>query len=1027
MRQHADQPFDLARGPLIRARLLIDEHRTQLLVTLHHIVADGWSLEILHNEIGTLYRAFARGEPSPLPPLPLQYADVAEWQHTQMQGERLAAHLAYWREQLAGAPLTLDMPADRRRPVAPDYRGAALNRRVPASVAEGLQALAQREGATLFMVLLAAFAVVLSRQSGQHDLVIGAPVAGRTRVELEPLIGCFLNHLPLRIDLGGAPTFSELLARVRDVTLGAYAHQELPFEILLENLRPERHASHTPVFQVFLNLLNFGALEHPVTVRPPVEIVSDDDAAPVATWSPFDFTLYATERAAGLELQIVYRTDLFDAGRMRELRELLALILAQVTERPATTVSDLTLVTPRARRLLPDPTTPLGAEWYGAVHMLFAKHASIAPGRLAVADPDEAWSYGELDARSTALAAHLRASGIGRDDVVAVYAHRSASLVWAVLGTLKAGATYTILDPTYPVARLIEYLELARPVALLGLQAAGPVPAEIVLCAERLGCRYRLDLPARCEAWALPLARPDAPIESVDPVDPDTIACISFTSGSSGQPKGVMQRHGPLTHFVPWLTKTFGLTANDQFTMLSGLSHDPLQRDVFTPLCIGASVHIPAADEIGTPGQLAAWVRRCQITIAHLTPAMAQVLTQHLDTTSDDPMDSLRLIFFVGDKVTRADVARARRLAPEVTCVNFYGATETQRAVGCYIDRPAPGEAAASSPEHEVLPAAKGAGDVQLLVLTSAGALAGVGELGEIHVRSPHLARGYLGDEALTRARFLVNPFTGITGDRMYRTGDLGRYRPDGLLEFVGRADQQVKVRGFRVEPGEVESVLRRDSRVRGVAVVLREAPAGDARLVAYVVATEGETVEAGELRHVVAKQIPDYMIPSVFVPLGKLPLTPNGKLDRAALPDPFSTVGAERPHRPPRDELEQFITALWTRLLGASFVGVDDNFFELGGHSLLAMQVLSRIRDAFRVEIGLRRFFERPTIVALAEEVAEARARGSMTVRPPLVPLPRDPHRAQRSVQGVIAISDGLKIMLRDLMGVATILDVSL
>jgi amino acid adenylation domain-containing protein len=786
-------------------------------------------------------------------------------------------------------------------------------------------------------------------------------------------------------------------------------------------LRPERHAGRTPVFQTFFNLLNYASRDPSAAAGRVATraVTSDDEADPVPTWSPFDFTLYAEPRAVGLRLQVVYRSALFDTDRMRDLLDQVAGVAVQAVDDPAQRIGELTLVTRRARTSLPDPRTRLRDDWHGAVHTLFAAHAQAHPARVAVADPDAAWSYGRLDERSTALAAHLRARGIGREDVVAIHARRDGSLVWAILGVLKAGAAYTILDPVYPVARLLDYVAAAQPAALLALSSAGPVPDELVAGLDGVGCQCRLEIPPLAAADLLELPTDPFDPSTVDPVDADSLACLAFTSGSTGRPKAVEQRHGPLTHFLPWTAETFELGPADRFSMLSGLSHDPLQRDIFTPLCVGASVHVPPPDAIGTPGRLAGWLRAEQVTIAHLTPALNQVLTSHLDAGADEPLPDLRHVFFVGDKVSRADIGRIRALAPQVTCISLYGATETQRAAGFHVEPPATDSSVAPVTEpspSELLPVGRGLPDVQLLVLTPDGRPAGVGELGEIWVRSPHLARGYRNDEALTRERFLSGLFSGAMGDLVYRSGDLGRYRADGLIMFAGRADLQLKVRGFRLEPAEVEAALTVDSRVRAAAVMLRTAPAGDERLVAYVAWRPGNVPEVRQVRALVADRLPDYMVPSAFVFLDALPLTPNGKLDIAALPDPFQPGGGEEVGAAPRDEVERTIAEVWSRLLGGGRVGVDENFFELGGHSLLATQALSRIRDAFGVEVGLGRFFERPTVAGLADAVAEARVLGGGR-RPPLRPEGRERHLAQRSSSGELIIPGALRAMLRELM----------
>ena len=663
-----------------------------LLLTLHHIVADGWSLGVLVRELAALYAAGARrARPRPAASCRSSTPTSPPGSAAGCSGEVLerAARLLARAARRRARPL-LELPTDRPRP--PVQRSAAGAGRSPArrSSAAALQRAGPARGRDAVHDAAGRRSPCCwpasSGQDGPGRRHARSPAAPGT--EIEGLIGFFVNTLVLRADLAGDPRFAELLARVRDVALGAYAHQDLPFERLVEDLRPERHAGRTPLFQVFFNLLNYASRDPSAAAGRVATraVTSDDEADPVPTWSPFDFTLYVEPRAVGLRLQVVYRTALFDTDRMRDLLDQVAGVAVQAVDDPAQRIGDLTLVTRRARTSLPDPRTPLRDDWHGAVHTLFAAHAQAHPARVAVADPDAAWSYGRLDERSTALAAHLRARGIGREDVVAIHARRDGSLVWAILGVLKAGAAYTILDPVYPVARLLDYVAAARPAALLALSSAGPVPDELVAGLDGVGCQCRLEIPPLAAADLLEL--PTGPFDpsTVDPVDADSLACLAFTSGSTGRPKAVEQRHGPLTHFLPWTAETFELGPADRFSMLSGLSHDPLQRDIFTPLCVGASVHVPPSDAIGTPGRLAGWLRAEQVTIAHLTPALNQVLTSHLDAGADEPLPDLRHVFFVGDKVSRADIGRIRALAPQVTCISLYGATETQRAAGFHVE-----------------------------------------------------------------------------------------------------------------------------------------------------------------------------------------------------------------------------------------------------------------------------------------------------------------------------------------------------
>jgi amino acid adenylation domain-containing protein len=1080
MRDVAQRAFDLERGPLFRAALVrMAEDQHVLAVNLHHVVSDGWSIGVLWNELSALYGAFTRGAPSPLPEPALQYGDFAVWQRAWLAGEVLEAQLGYWRRKLAGAPPLLELPTDRPRPAVQTYAGAAESIVLSGDDAEAVLALGRREGSTLFMVLLAAMDVVFGRLAGQDDVVIGTPIAGRTRSETEGMIGLFLNSLALRTDLSGEPTFAALLRRVRETTLEAYAHQDLPFERILEELAPERSLSHSPLFQVMLNLSNFAEGE---VSLPGLEVQGIGGAGDVA--SKFDLTLYAGEAPDGIFLHLVYNTALFDAPRVRSMLAQLTSVLRQAAEDADRPIHAYSLLTDDARAVLPDPAAPLSAEWRGSVPAIFARHAARTPEAVAVEDPLEVWRYAELDRESSRIAQRLMADGVRPGDVVAILGHRSAALVRALLGTMKAGGAFLILDPAYPPARLAEYVRIARPTGFLPISAAGEVPVEVadalletVVSTLPLHIRHAkfVDEVAGRDVPLPPAPSPFVPhgegengsgaggfvdevansaeahqpppavlgevgevyepgggllgasrgadeiadeVAKFVPVEigPDSLAYLSFTSGTTGKPKAVMGRHGSLTHFTPWLAERFELRASDRFSLLSGLAHDPLHRDVFTPLQLGAAVVAPDPEQVGAPGYLAEWMADARITVTHLTPAMGQLLVDipgglpvSFDADASTPdadlplsarnergggrveghtgegptsVDSLRRAFFVGDVLTRTDVGRMHRLAPNLRVVNYYGSTETQRAVAHFV---VPRDLAELA--KETIPVGTGIPDVQVLIRNAAGERTGVGEVGEIWMRSPHIALGYLGDPELTAARFVANPWTGDAADPAYRTGDLGRYRPDGVAEIAGRADQQVKIRGFRIEPGEIEAALRAHPAVRDVVVVPRGE--GDRRRLAAYVVADGEPAP-GELREWLRAHVPDYMVPAAWVFLPALPVTPNGKVDRKALPEP-RTDAAARASAAPRTPTEVALAEVWAGLLNAERVGAHDDFFALGGHSLLATKLVARVRDAFRVELPLRAIFESPTLAALASAVDRLLRAGAPDAAPPLVRMPRD------------------------------------
>ncbi|HYO12152.1 MAG TPA: condensation domain-containing protein, partial [Thermoanaerobaculia bacterium] len=726
--------FDLSRGPLLTAelyRLATDRHA--VLFVFHHIIGDGWSSAVLLTELTEIYGAFAAGEPSPLPELPVQYADFAVWQRRRLGEGEMAQQLAGWRERLAPPLPVLDLPTDRPRPAIQTFRGVSETLVLPLELANGLRGLGANQGATPFMVLLAGFALVLSRWSGQEDLIVGSPIAGRDRRELERMIGIFLNMLPLRIDLSGDPSFRDLLGRVRDTALAAYARQDVPVERIIEEVQPGRDLSRSPLFQVLFNLLSFP---HPDLDVPGLVV----EAFPLRELpSRFDFTIYAEElRTGGISLDLVYNADLFDRATMAGFLAQLRRALERAAAEPDISVSRMSLVTPEAAAVLPDPRAPLGSgDWTGTVQERFAEQARLAPNRPAVVDSNGTWTYGELAERAGRLAAGLRNAGIGPGDVVAIYAWRSAPLVQALLGILEAGAAFLVLDPAHPAPRLKSILRQARPRAWIGL-APGPAPAGLT----ELLPPIHLDLTA--EGPPSPGGR-EGDGRGGQGVRSGDLAYIAFTSGSTGEPKGILGTHGPLAHFVAWQAETFGLGADDRFSLLSGLSHDPLLRDVFTPLGLGAALCIPDPDDLGSPARLATWMARSRITVCHLTPAFGQVLAD-----GGTALPDLRHAFFGGDVLTERDVARLRAFAPAAACVNFYGTTETPQA-GAWFDASGVG----AWPARRV-PVGRGIDGAQLLVLNAADTLAAPGELGEVCVRTPHLSLGYLGDERLTAERYVA-------------------------------------------------------------------------------------------------------------------------------------------------------------------------------------------------------------------------------------------------------------------------------
>ena len=984
MEADASKVFDLSCDLMLRASYLrLGEEEGVLLYNTHHIASDGWLTEILVREFGLVYEAYLEGGRDPLPDLGVHYVDYAEWQREWLQGEELERQLGYWRSKLKDTP-TLDLLTDRKRPSERRRPGGRQSLRLSQSLSDALTDFGKHEQSTLFMVLLAAFKLLLHRYTGSCDIVVGTPVAGRKRQELEPLIGCFLNTVVLRTEIPEDASFTQVLHKVREIAVDAYSHEDTPFEKVLEEINPKRAVSRTPLFQVFVNML---ALSDPLVVELP-GVVAEIIELP-ETSTKFDLTLYIYAGNGKIEFSLVYDADLFVPERIEEMLRQFEYLLKQIIDNPEEKIGRFSLVTPAAQLILPNPRAALDSKWEGAVHELFRIQAGRNPLQLAVVDPDARWSYLQLDHLSNRLASYLSSERIRSGDVVAIYAHRSAPLVAALLGIMKAGAAFLILDPAYPPARLVNYLEAAQPKALLHLEPAGDLPREMNDWVTASACR-KVTLPGSNRPECDRAFENFTSAALATSVSADDLAYISFTSGSVGKPKGVLGRHGPLSHFGPWLEKTFDLKESDRFSVFSGLSHDPLHRDVFLPLMIGATVVFPDPVEWRLPGRAAKWAKDNGITVMNLTPATAQLIAVN-ETEKGLTLDAMRRVFFVGDVLTRRDISLFSKLAPAAKLVNFYGATESQQALS-FFPVPLRDGIDFDSREgwqEEVAPVGHGFKDVQLLVVNRERQLCGVGELGEIYFRSPHLARGYLNDPELSSEKFTHNWFTGAADDRFYKTGDLGRYLPDGCVEMLGRTDTQVKVRGFRVELGEIEATLKRQPMVRAAAVALRQGSSGDQRLVGYVVLDREQTDWQRELLERIADKLPDYMAPTAFVALDELPLTPNGKVDRKALPAPESALTLDE-YVAPATPTEIALSRIWADLLklDPKSISVTANFFELGGHSLLSARLVSQIRAQFGAELRIRDVFETPQLSLMAVVIEQG---GGRVARPRVVAVGRE------------------------------------
>jgi amino acid adenylation domain-containing protein len=928
--EEATAPFDLAEGPLVRGRLIVvapDRH--VLLLTVHHIVSDGWSMSVFMRELGALYA----GES--LPPLPIQYADYAARQREDPPG---AEHSAYWRETLAGALELLELPTDRPRLVGQDYRGGFARLELDPGSTSALKALSRRGRSTLFMTLLAGWALVLSRLSGQSDVVIGTPTANRRRAELEGLIGFFVNTLPLRVDLSGAPTVGELVNRARAVALGAQRHQDLPFEQVVELVNPVRSMAHTPLFQ---SMFAWNNNEDGELLLPGIEVTRLSSPHTVAK---FDLTLVLAEEDGRIVGGIEYAEALFDAKTVERYGRYLQRVLAQMAEDPDRPIGTVVLLDERERHQLlvewndtgSHPTAP-------AIHALFEAHAAQAPSVIAVVHEGQSLTYGELNAKANQLAHHLRGQGVGPDKLVAVCVERSLDMVVGVLAVLKAGGAYIPMDPAYPAERLAYMLRDSDPLLLLTHAPARPALVDIP------------DLPPIVDLGATGWSRLSQDNPDPRSTSPHHLAYVIYTSGSTGLPKGVMVEHSQLTAVAAGWEHLLALSPGLVHLQMASFSFDVFTADLVRALGFGGRLVLCPRELLLDSAGLHAFLLDHEVGFADFVPAVLVPLMSYLDTAGSD-LTGMTTIVCGSDAWTPANARQLRALTgPDVRIVNAYGVTE----------------AAIDSSLHVVpvagidrLPIGRPLPNVRMYVLDESGEPVPTGVAGEIHIGGAGVARGYLNQPELTTERFAASAF--VPGERLYRTGDLGRWLPGGELEFLGRNDSQVKIRGFRVEPGEIEARLTACPGVREATVVARDE---NKQLVAYCLVDEpGLAVE--ELRDRLAAVLPEHMVPAAFVQLDAWPLTPNGKIDRAALPAPDARAHSQAGYVEPAGPLETALASLWADVLGVGQVGRHDHFFALGGHSLLAMRLASKIRLELGREVPPAALFAAPTLAAFAERL---------------------------------------------------------
>lgn len=941
----AQLPFDLSRAPLLRTRLLrLDQDDYVWLLTMHHIISDGWSLNVLIEEVSSLYRAMTAGQSAELPPLPIQYADYAVWQRNWLRGDLLDRQLQYWTERLRGTPSWLELPTDHPRPPILTSHGAQLVYDLPPELVKQVRELSRREGSTVFMTMLAAFQVLLYRLTHQPRINLGSPIANRTSAEVEGLIGFFVNTLVMNGNLEGDPKFRELLRRVREAALGAYAHQDLPFEQLVEALQPERDLSHSPLFQVMFMLQNTprGEIDLEGLTITPFEVENQI--------ARYDLTVELFENSGGMRAIFEYNRDLFDSPTIERMAGHYRRLLESVVGDPEQRLSALTLMAEEERnRILhewnrteaPFPTDR-------CFHQLFEEQVERQPEAIALVFEGRDVTYRELNARANQLGHYLRRLGVGPESIVGLCVDRSVEMVVSMLGVQKAGAAYLPLDPNYPAERLAFMVEDSQaPVMVTQSHLLDRLPTREtpVVLLDRDWEEIAKESPENCEGGA----------------GPENLAYVIYTSGSTGQPKGTLLEHRGLCNLAVAQQKLFGVKEGKRVLQFSPFSFDASVWEVTMSLGSGASLVLARQETLASLEDLHDLLKRESISVATMPPSVLRLL-------SAEGLPALEVVIAAGEKCTREI---SQRWSVGRRFINAYGPTETTVCATA-------GEYTATQPDRDPsigrpLP------NMDVYILDENRQPVPIGTPGELYIGGVGLARGYLRRPALTEEKFIRHLFQGDPAKRLYRSGDQVRYREDGSLEYLGRVDEQVKIRGYRIELGEIEALLRQEPSIREAAVAAWEDGSGDKRLVAYLAPNSEEMPGARELKDRLRQKLPEYMVPATFVRIEKVPMTPNGKVDRKALPPPErGQFDRENEYLAPRTETEEMLARIWSELLKVPRVGIHDNFFEMGGHSLLATQIMSRLREELRIEVPLRRLFECPTIAELAAALEECRAKST-------------------------------------------------
>ncbi|MGJ5629727.1 non-ribosomal peptide synthase/polyketide synthase [Nostoc sp. CALU 1950] len=981
VQQQAIEPFDLESEALIRATLLLLSNTEQwLVVCMHHVVSDGWSIGVFTLELQALYNAYSQGQLSPLLPLPIQYADFAIWQRQWLVGEVLKSQLSYWKEQLANASTFLPLPTDRPRPAVQTFNGAYLEFTLSGELTQRLVQLSQKQGVTLFMTLLAAYNTLLYRYTGQEDILVGSPIANRDRSEIEGLIGFFVNTLVMRTEISGDRSFNELLPRIREMALSAYAHQDLPFEMLVEALQPERDLSHTPLFQVMFVLNNAPTSEVELTGLSVSSLPIESAIA------KFDLTLGMQNTNNGLVGWWEYNTDLFDSSTIERMTGHFVTLLENIVANPQERISQLPMLTASEQQqlLVEWNDTSVDYPQDKCIHQLFEEQVERTPDAVAVVFENQQLTYHELNCRANQLAHYLQSLGVEADVLVGICAERSLEMVVGLLGILKAGGAYLPLDPEYPQDRLSFMLEDAQVSVLLTQQQ---LVEKLPEHQARIVC---LDTD-----WEI--IRQSNQQNPITGVQTSNLAYVIYTSGSTGKPKGAINTHLGICNRLLWMQQAYQLTEIDCVLQKTPFSFDVSVWEFFWPLLTGARLVVAKPGGHKDSGYLVNLILEQQVTTLHFVPSMLQIF---LEEQGLKDCSSLKQVICSGEALPK-ELQERFFACLECQLHNLYGPTEAAIDVTFWECQP--------ESNLKTVPIGRPISNTQIYILDQNLQPVPVGVPGELHIGGAGLARGYLNRPELTEQKFIPNPFSGSRGageersrgvrerrkkivqspvasSRLYKTGDLARYLPDGNIEYLGRIDNQVKIRGFRIELGEIEAALSQHQDVQTSVVIVREDIPGDKRLVAYIVPQPQITPTVGVLRSFLKEKLPEYMVPSAIAILESLPLTLNGKIDRRALPAPEPSSELSDKYVAPRTPLEEILALIWQEVLKIELVGRHDNFFTLGGHSLLATQLVSRVRSSLKVELPLRSLFAAPTIAELAPLIQQLQQQDIELVAPPIL-----------------------------------------